>query len=156
MDEVLCDTRELKASAIQNNRQLAISQEEMAAAKKFFYISTLTFNGTPYNGKSDIVITNEISKAVDGTWFEPMPDRFRPVCVVEALQKDRDAIRLFPDFPFTYYALALCQQVAGASEWRSIAEKAVAIFEQTTSIGGHNLNHDQCLAYLRQLLAQTK
>jgi hypothetical protein len=85
-----------------------------------------------------------------------LPDHFRPDCTAEALQKNRNAISLFPDFPFTYYALAFCQQISGESEWRSYAEKAIAIFEQTTSIGGHNQNHDQCLTYLRQLLAQVK
>jgi hypothetical protein len=156
MDEVLSDTRELKATAIQNDRKIAISQQEMVATKKYFYVSTLSFNGTPYSKQGDIKFSNEISQAIEGTWFESTPDHFRPVCTTEVLQKDRDAIRLFPDFPFTYYALAFCQQVAGASDWRSIAEQAVAIFEQTTSIGGHNQNHDQCLAYLRQILAQPK
>ena len=155
MDEVLSDTRELRATAAQNNRQLVADQQEIAATRRYSYIATLTFDGTPYV-KGDIKITNEISQEVEGTWFEPTENHFRPVCSAAALQKSRDAIRLFPDFPFTYYALAYCLREGSVADWRSYAEKAIAIFEQTTSIGGHNQNHDECLACLRQLLQQNK
>lgn len=155
MDEVLSDTRDLRATAIQNNRQLAADQQEIAATKRYTYLATLTFNGTPYI-KGDVMISNEISQAIEGTWFEPTENHFRPVCTEAALQKSRGAIRLFPDFPFTYYALAYCLQKDGVPEWRSYAEKGVAILEQTTSIGGHLRNHDECLAHLRQLLGQSK
>jgi hypothetical protein len=155
MDEVLSDTRELKATAIQNNRQLAADQQEIAATKRYSYIATLSFNGTAYI-KGDVIMSNEISQAIEGTWFEPTENHFRPVCTAAALQKSRNAIRLFPDFPFTYYALAYCQQREGVPEWRSYAEKAAEILEQTTTIGGHHQNHDECLAYLRQLLGQNK
>jgi hypothetical protein len=155
MDEVLGDTRELRATAVQNNRQLAAEQQELAATKRYAYLSTLTFNGTPYTG-GDIKFSNDISQATEGTWFEPVENTFRPVCTAAALQKNRDAIRLFPDFPFTLYALAYCLQKEASPEWRGYAEKAAAIFEQTTTIGGHLRMHDQLLAYLRQLLQQSR
>jgi hypothetical protein len=98
----------------------------------------------------------EISQAVEGTWLSPAENRFRPVCNEAALEKSRNAIQQFPDFPFTYYALAYCLEKQGSPEWRPYAEKAVTIFEQTTTIGGHQKSHDECLAYLRGLLGNTK
>jgi hypothetical protein len=155
MDKVLSDTRELKATAVQNNRQLAAAQQELAATKRYAYIATLTFNGTPIV-KGDVTISNDISRATEGTWFETKENTFRPVCTTAALQKDRTATRLYPDFPFTFYALAYCLHKEADPEWRSYAESAAAIFEQTTTIGGHIPMHDQLLAYLRQLLRQSK
>jgi hypothetical protein len=155
MDEVLSDTRELKETAVQNNRQLAAHQQELAATKRYAYLATLTFNGTPYV-KGDITFSNDISQATEGTWFETGEGTSRPVCTAAALQKNRNAIRLFPDFPFTFYALAYCLQRKADPEWRSYAEKAATIFEQTTTIGGHISMHDESLAYLRQILQQSK
>jgi len=155
MDEVLTDTRELRTTAVQNNRQLAAAQQELAATKRYAYLATLTFNGTPVV-HGDVMISNDISRATEGTWFEPTETTARPVCTPVALQKDRTATRLFPDFPFTFYALAYCLQREADPEWRSYAEKAAAIFEQTTTIGGHIPMHDELLGYLRQLLRQSK
>ena len=129
--------------------------DEVAATKRYSYIATLTFNGMVYT-KGDVTMPTEISQAVEGTWYEPTTNRFRPVCDAAAVQKSRNAIRQFPDFPFTYYQLAYCLQKQGVPDWRSYAENAVAIFEQTTAMGGHQKSHDEALAYLRQLLAKTK
>jgi hypothetical protein len=78
------------------------------------------------------------------------------VCDAAALGKNRKAMELFPDFPFTYFAMAYCLQKQGNSQWRSYAERAAVIFEQTIAIGGHQQNYDECLAYVRQLLATGK
>jgi hypothetical protein len=129
--------------------------DEVAATKRYSYIATLTFNGMVYT-KGDVTMPTEISQAVEGTWYEPTTNRFRPVCDAAALQKSRDAIRQFPDFPFTYYELAYCLEKQGVPDWRSYAEKAVTIFEPTTAIGGHQKSHDEALAYLRQLLGKSK
>jgi Tetratricopeptide repeat len=72
------------------------------------------------------------------------------------LEKCRNAIKQFPNFPFTYYALAYCLEKQGDSSWRPYAEKAVAIFEETTVISGHQKSHEQSLAYLKQLLARSR
>jgi hypothetical protein len=128
--------------------------DEVAATKRYSFIATLTFNGMVYT-KGDITMPTEISQAVEGTWYEPKTNRFRPACDAAALQKSRNAIRQFPDFPFTYYQLAYCLEKQGIPDWRSYAEQAVAIFEQTTAIGGHQKSHDEALTYLRQLLGRS-
>jgi hypothetical protein len=131
------------------------AEQTIEATKRYSYIATLTFNGMVYTG-GDVTMPTYISQTVEGTWYEPAQGRFRPVCSAAAFEKDRDAIRLFPDFPFAYYALAYCLEKQGSPEWQTYAEKAVEIFEQTTSIGGHQKSHDECLVYLRQLLGSAK
>ena len=98
----------------------------------------------------------EISASIEGTWQQVGPDTFRPVCDAAALERNRLATQQFPDFPFTYYALAYCMERSGDPAWREYAEKAVAIFEQTTQITGHQKSHEQSLAYLRQQLGHIK
>ena len=126
-------------------------QEEIERVKKYAYVSTLTFNGMVYTG-GDVKMPTEVSVSIEGTWQEVGPDTFRPVCEAAALERSRLAIIQFPDFPFSYYALAYCMERSGDPGWRAYAEKAVAIFEQTTKITGHQKSHEQCLAYLRQHL----
>lgn len=151
---------EQKAALAQDHvseRDKAIQQlhDEEAATKRYSYIASLTFNGMVYTN-GDVTMPTEISQAVEGTWYEPTPNRFRPACDAAALQKSRNAIQQFPDFPFTYYELAYCMEKQGVPDWRSYAEKAVAIFEKTTTIGGHQKSHDEALSYLRQLLEKSK
>lgn len=126
-------------------------QEEIERVKKYAYVSTLTFNGMVYTG-GDVKMPTEISVSIEGTWQEIEPGTFRPVCDAAALERSRVATIQFPDFPFSYYALAYCKDRSGDPEWRAYAEKAVAIFEQTTQITGHQKSHEQCLAFLRQQL----
>jgi hypothetical protein len=106
-----------------------------------------------YTG-GDVTMPTEISAAIAGTWFEVGPGSFRPVCEAAAMDRSRAAISRFPDFPFTYYALAYCLERSKNPEWRRFATTAVKIFEGTTSINGHQKSHDECLAYLRQELAR--
>jgi hypothetical protein len=144
---------EAQQSAATEQLERVKLEVQLEATKRFSYIATLTFNGMVYTG-GDVTMPTLISQAVEGTWFEPAINHFRPVCEAAALQKDRNAIGQFPDFPFTYYALSYCLQKQANPEWRTFAKKAVAIFEQTTTIGGHQKSHDDMLGYLRQLLAQ--
>jgi tetratricopeptide (TPR) repeat protein len=126
-------------------------QDEIEAVKRYGYVATLTFNGMTYT-EGDVIMPTEISPVVAGTWLELAENRFRPVCEATALEKCRAAIEQFPDFPFSYYALAYCLAKEGNPAWHTYAQKAVAIFEKTTAISGHQKSHEQALDYLRQLL----
>jgi hypothetical protein len=66
--------------------------------------------------------------------------------------KYRAIIEQFPRFPFGYFALAESLRHRGDASWRGYAQKAVAIFEKTTIIDGHDRSHDEALATLRNYL----
>lgn len=148
-DEAAAEAQKLAAADQLERVKL---EAKLAAIKRYSYVATLTFNGMVYTG-GDVTMPTEISQAVDGTWFEPTPNHFRPVCEKSALDKDREALTRLPDFPFTYYALAYCLEKQNDPTWRSYAQQAVAIFKETTTIGGHQKSHDDTLGYLQQLLA---
>jgi hypothetical protein len=108
-----------------------------------------------YTG-GDVIMPTPISQSVEGTWNEVSPGTFRPVCDAVALEKSRETIQRYPDFPFSYYALAYCLQRSGDPGWRQYAESAIQIVENTTLINNHQESHDQSLACLRQLLRQAQ
>ena len=76
-----------------------------------------------------------------------------------SIRCDKNAIAFFekaaeinPDFPFSFFALAICKAKREEEDWKRYAEKAVAIFEHTTEISGHHENHDWALKGLREML----
>jgi len=55
------------------------------------------------------------------------------------------AITMNSKFPFTYYYIGMCNRANQVDGWRQDYEKAKSIFVITTSIPGHNQNHDEML-----------
>jgi hypothetical protein len=147
--------RELRYTLLTTQGKLQSTKNQITTLRKYSYVAGLTFNGMVYT-KGDVTMPTEISQTVEGTWREVDDNRFRPVCEAVALEKDRNAIKQFPEFPFTYYALAYCLEKQGDPSWQSYAEKAVAIFEETTAISGHQKSHEHSLAYLQQLFARNR
>ena len=64
------------------------------------------------------------------------------------LQED---CRDFSEVSVFVLALTECLRKAGDDNWRSYARRAIQIFEKTTTIAGHNGNHDQALANLLRM-----
>jgi hypothetical protein len=86
--------------------------------------------------------------------WEERADGWSPKCTTEAIGKFQEATRRFSDFPFSYYALAVCLKEKGDPEWRGYAEKAASIFGKTTSLKEHQPSQDRALQQLRLLLGQ--
>lgn len=74
----------------------------------------------------------------------------------EALAIYHQVIQKFPDFPFSYFALAIGLRDKNNPSWVSYAETGVKIFERTTSLPEHNKGHDECLQYLQKILKEAK
>ena len=55
-----------------------------------------------------------------------------------------------------YYALAICMKSQGNPKWLEYARKAVRIFQFTTKMDGHNVQHDQALEVLNKLLTHDR
>lgn len=147
--------KSLRGQVVTKDGAIQQLQDEISSIRKYSHVAGLTFNGMAYVG-GDVTMPTDISPSVEGTWRDVGGNQFRPVCEPDALEKDRRAIQKFPEFPFTYYALAYCLQKQGRREWREYADQAATILQRTTSISGHQGSHDQSLAYLRQLLSGAK
>jgi hypothetical protein len=64
----------------------------------------------------------------------------------------RKVIANYPDFPFAHYAMALCMRDRSDAGWRTEVDRARRIFQTTTSIPGHQPDHDDALARINRLL----
>ena len=69
------------------------------------------------------------------------------------LPKIDEVIKLYPNFPFGYWAKFNLLKDLGDPDWKTYAEKAMNIFEITTTIKGHDPSHDQALKVLKEVLA---
>jgi hypothetical protein len=96
-----------------------------------------------------------LSKALEGTWIKS-DDKITISCDDSSLEKFRRVMTSDPQFPFTYYGLAVCLRDRGESSWRGYAEKAVEILKITTSLEAHHPIHDKVLAHLREILSESR
>jgi tetratricopeptide (TPR) repeat protein len=69
----------------------------------------------------------------------------------EAIKKYKQAIELYPNYPFSYFALALTLKEQGKKSWKEYAIKAKNIFEITTTIDDVNFHHKEALRILKKL-----
>lgn len=86
--------------------------------------------------------------------WEVKENKIYPKVTPEALAKYEEAVQKFPDFPFGYYAMAVCLRALGDPRWRVYAEQGVRIFEKTTRIKDHPPSHDDALKELKDILRQ--
>ena len=61
-------------------------------------------------------------------------------------------ISKYPKFPFAYFAKSMILLKKGQTNWREFADKALDIFAITTTIEGHNKNHDTALKFLKSII----
>ena len=125
------------------------------------YSSVAKLNGLGVSGMvgpgSGLKETTPISRALEGAYIRKDvggQEKHFPRCDKKGIAAFRKAAEVDPDFPFSFWALAMCARKDGNKEWRRYAERAVTILEHTTQIAGHNGHHDQVLEELRNVLAR--
>jgi hypothetical protein len=105
---------------------------------------------------SGVTITSPTIEAMQGCWTTTTAaDSTASMTLVmtdASLTKMKHATETLPDFPFSYYGIALILKSRNDPSWRDYAEKAKEILEHTTQIKGHSTAHDECLAEMKRLL----
>lgn len=118
--------------------------------KEYSDYAKLNVSGGEFNARPPMIENGDI------------PDSMRPgismgeghydiKCDPDAIAAFKKTAATFPKFPFSFYALTECLRKAGDDNWRSYARRGIQIFEKTTTIAGHNGNHDQALANLLRM-----
>ena len=79
-------------------------------------------------------------------------NNWSPKCDDPSIEKSREVVTSFPQFPWTHFLLAVCLREKGDQAWRGYTERAVQIFEHTTSLADHHSVHDKALKKLRELI----
>jgi hypothetical protein len=142
---------ETQAALAKLAAEVHLQRKELNAIQRYTEVSKLNFVGTTGTVAPPLKEETGVSRALEGT-FTIDNDRARYSCDPAAIAKFKEVIAKFPDFPFSYYAVAFCLKPRGDTSWRGFATKAVEILKNTTTIDGHHPNHDQALRELTQAL----
>lgn len=140
--------------------QLASANKDLDRLKKYEYVSHLTHTGSEqiffYTSDPNYpLIPQGLPEILIDTY--EVTDEFGSIaykCDAASQERYSKAIKLNPDYPFSYLALAHCKKQSGAQDWRGYASKALEIFEITTKIGGHHSEHDVALEVVQKLINQ--
>lgn len=148
-----------KFTGDENQRLQKLAQEirtlrhDVIAIRDYSDMASLNAFGKPY-ADGDIIFNTPISRILEGTW-EKRENQAIIKIDNEAEEKYREVIRKFPKFPFAYYFLVLCLKDRNNEGWKDYATKAIKILEITTSISGHQQDHDKVLQRLYGFLNET-
>jgi hypothetical protein len=126
-------------------------EDKIDSVQNYSDVAKLEFDGLSLHVTPPLVYSTDLSKMLEGCFIKK-GDECYPACSSDIEEKYKKVIEKFPKFPFSYYGLALCLRLKGDESWKYYAEKAIEIFRKTTSISGHDNQHDQALKYLRDLL----
>ena len=118
------------------------------------YISTLNFKGTDL----DFFYASDPNKPMIPSGLPSiLYDSYTMVeggikikCDKSSLNKFKKAIDFNQNFPFSYYALAVCDKESGGNNWEGYAKEAFDILKITTKIEGHNPEHDRAFKILNE------
>ena len=110
-------------------------------------------NPGPYEAKSVISYSDDLTLALGDTWVE-RGGWFHPRCDQPTLDKFHAVTVSHPSFPFTYYALSECAFEAGKDTWRQYTDRALGILERTIQFKPPHRQHVQAYERLRARLEQ--
>ncbi len=136
-----------------NNAKLLLSKAEasledtkrdLSFIQKYSYMA---YYG-PYGGESllgpGLGTNSKLYNILEGTYYFK-DSKFFYYCGNKFEKIYKQVIIEYPDFPFSYCALADCKKQRGESDWIDYADKGLEIFKWTTKIGGHKKEHDECM-----------
>lgn len=127
------------------------SEYDLINIKEYSYYSRLNFSG---NIGGHILPSEKttIGKILEHVVYVKNMNQISIGCSNQDFFTLEKIIRDFPKYPFGYFWLATCFQVNKNSLWIDQATQAIRIFKITTSIIGHNFEHDIALRVLSEEL----
>ena len=132
-------------------------EHELQGLRRYSRVAKYSALGLTGIAGAGLKENSPIARALEGAYIkvdkETGPDYF-PRCDAKGLALFASVAREFPDFPFSHWALAKCLKQIGDPQWRSHAERAMAIFQHTTRISGHSPHHDQARTQMEHLLSE--
>ena len=152
LEEISVEVRTLRARTSELER-------EIDGVKRYGDVAKL--NAFGLSGKigpgSGLKETTAISQALEAAYIRKETKgrvRYFPRCDSTGIASFERATEIDADFPFSYWALAICAAAARDEGWRTFAETGISMLEHTTQISGHHAHHDAALEELRSMLGQ--
>ena len=135
-------------SIFPNNKEI---EDKIEAVRDYSDIAKLDCTGLSLRVKPPLKYSTNLSEMLKGSYdANETQFAFRFDANAEVIY--RKVIENYPKFPFPYFGLAVCLKNRGDPNWKPYAEKAGEILKKTTSISGHEDQHDQVLERLQILL----
>lgn len=139
--------------AYDNNRELSATENNLENTKRFSAIANYGFYGGPIFYGPGLSGGDDLYTRLKDTYYVE-DGKFYYHCGEPSETTYRQLIQDYPDFPFTYYALADCLKRRGDPGWVEYAKQAIKILDVTTSIGEHKKEHDEVKEVLTDYLKE--
>ena len=133
-------------------QQAARQQQIIDSMREYSVVARLNPHGvTGMAGQGLKETPHSRLAGLEETWILH-ENNWSPKCDDPSIEKSREVVTSLPQFPWTHFLLAVCLREKGDQAWRGYTERAVQIFEHTTSLADHHSVHDKALKKLRELL----
>ncbi len=129
--------------------KLEVTKKEVDKNKKYEHISKLNLKGSEQDffmasSPDNPIIPDGLPKILYGAYASYVDEKGQNItqyfCDPSSLEKYKEAIDFNPDFPFSYFALAVC-----GKNIQENLRKSLEILKITTQINGRHKDHDTVL-----------
>jgi len=153
--DLLSQNKKLITQITEYQEDIEEQKKTIDALRDYSHVAQLDALGSPpgFGPGSDIKFDSPLIEMLKGTYTTRKKQIFMKRDT-KAEARYREVIDKYPNFPFAYYFVALCLRERNDKGWRQYAEAAVNILLKTTTIDGHNENHDEVLRKLQSYLNQ--
>lgn len=149
---MLTKVAKYQAEIEDRNNRIKFLEDEVLNVKEYGYYATLDIYGRNVTPGYGMKFSSDLSDRMDKVLM---------VANGKVYVKNEKAnlplfdevIAKYPNFPFAYFAKFVILQAFKNPEWKIYAKRALAIFEITTTIKGHNESQDAALETLRRELS---
>jgi len=138
------DQRIAELSLSHTKDELFKTQNDLFLLRKYSYVANYGIYGGEHFLGPGLATDSRLYNLLTDTYYSK-DNKFFYYCGDKFEKIYKQIIVEFPDFPFSFYALADCKNQRRESDWIDYANKGIEIFEWTTKIGGHNRQHDDCM-----------
>ena len=135
--------------SVASDRNINSLQNEVRNVKDYSYYATLDVFGRPFTAGNGITFNSLLSTKMENL-LVMKEGKIYPRTDPGLIPSIDSVIAEYPYFPFGYWVKYNYLKSHGDLGWREFANKAVEIFENTTSIKEHNPSHDEALKMTKQ------
>jgi tetratricopeptide (TPR) repeat protein len=138
---------------IQKQKEITELYRNVSDIKEYTNIAKFNILGLEHDPGGDLIETSPISKLMYNV-VEYKDNLYHIKFTDSALGYASQVIVNFPNFPFGYYTKGIIKLSRNPldADGLSCLNKALEIFKITTTISGHNPQHDQALSYLKTII----
>ncbi len=137
-----------QADLEERNLRIKELEREMLDIKEYSFYADYNITGTNLNAGTGLSISSDLYNRMSKI-LSIKDDNAFIIQDQENIKLIDEIIELYPYFPFGYFAKFQILKNFDDPDWRKYAERAIQIFEVTTTISGHNASHDQALKILK-------